>query len=232
MFISASFAVENFLDPKDNTNFSNGDIGELIINSELTDDELQEFVHKKITSIIYVLEFKLSGDERIFKVVFTPPPKKKSDKVYPFVVRGLNYTFDKDRVAQKFSLFNSEYTPKEERSPYLVVISFFLILLLAVTLGFFLVSYTKLAKIKSRIKKRVRFLTDNFYNASSREDLEGLYKMRKELIEFTDIDEQKWNLFERELNLIQFKKKWSREELNSLLLKKNEIGKVRGKNGI
>ena len=226
------WAEGNIVYPTGNTNFTNGDTAKLIITSDLSTEELQSLVHTKITKTIYVLSFKIDRDEKFFKVIFTPPPQKDAKKSYPFVVRGIDYNFDKARIPKDFNFFSSDYKPSANKSSVVLGTLFFLGSILMIIFGLLISSSIKLSKFKSIAKKRSHKLIDKFNNASTRLELEDLYKHKKDYFLYTCLDQNLWMIFEKELNKVQFRESWTSTELDSLLKKKNNIGEIGRRDGV
>lgn len=225
-------AQENYVVPKTNVNFSNGDRTNLIIESPLSDEELKKFENTKITDVIYAFKLVKTNGSREFEVIFSDPPKKPSEKQKPFQAKGINYTFDKERAGEQFIIFNTDYSPRLKSRSLGLIIYGFLIFLLGCPLYLIGKHFSELKKMIQGKKDKALILIDSLSSASTREDIENVFKNRHDYERLLVLDQENWLQFLNEINQIQFKGSWSSEELLQITNLKKKLGSPEAKDGI
>lgn len=223
---------ENYVLPKTNTNFTNGDRASLLIESPLSDEELRKFENTKITDVIYVFKFIAGNGDREFEVIFSDPPKKPSEEKKPFTAKGINYNFDKERAGDRFVIFDSKYSPRFESQYFGTAIIFFLVFLLLILIYMIITRYSQLRSQVNFKKEEAKKLIESFETAKKREQLESLFKNRAAYKELVSFDEKNWEELLEKINKIQFKNTWSEDDLEQVVQAKREIGPLEIKNGI
>ena len=234
IFFSLSlYAQENFVIPKYNNTFTNGDRATLLIESPLSDEELKSFENSKITDVIYVFSFHVDGGEREFEVIFSDPPKnQKEKKERPFKAKGINYTFDKERAGDNFVLFESDFN-RQLSTKFLkpILFSFLGILLLVLTFNI-LTRYRELRERKNLNKNRALDLIQKIENAKTRNDFEAIFADRKLVEEYVEINQIAWKKFQDAVFEIQYQPAWTESDAERIKSLARKLRDLRPKHGI
>lgn len=232
IFAFSALAQENFVIPKNNTNFTNGDTTTLLIESPLSDEELKKFENTKITDVIYVFKFSVENGEREFEVIFSDPPKKPSEKEKPFTAKGITYNFDKERAGDRFVIFDSKFSHQIESENLGIIICLLLLFLLITPLVMIIRNFSELRSRINQKKEMAQKLIETFNMAKKREQLEAIYQKRNEYQELVQLPEDSWSKFLEKINSIQFQSSWDVNELDEVLNLKKKVGALEIKNGI
>lgn len=213
-------------------NYTNGELVEFELKTELSFEKLKKFQHDFIHERIYVLSItEQTSGSYIVEAFVANPTEGQQKKSFPFELdSGINLEFDASRVEKNFQLFEEKYNK--------VVTPYFAYLISFLFLGIILLFYFKTRpdrilkkKLREMRRKKALQLFEFFQNAKSREELEVLFKKRREISNYLEIDNE-YKKFLNELNKIQYKKDWSDEEYTRLLSAKKKISEVRPKYGI
>lgn len=231
LFTFSAWATDNFVLPKNNNTFTNGDRATLLIESKLSDAELRKFENTKITDVIYVFKFTIEGGDREFEVIFSDPPQKKSDKERPFIAKGINYTFDKERTGNDFVLLDSNFSPTVESNFLATFVYVFLGVLLLLLIYYILKNSNELRHRRLSKERDAENLMALYKKAKSREDFENIFKKRKDFEEHLDFSVKNWEKLTEQINKLQYRPTWSEEDLKSvesLALKNSDMRIKRG----
>lgn len=216
LLILSTSAYANSLRPYGHDgSITNGDIINVLIESDKADEELAKLQGKRVTSLFYVLKFKKINEDRVFEIIVTNPPKEEKPEDNKFLATGFKYNFDESNVVGDFILFDEAY--KLKKNPYYEIIK---ILMIIFVLFLFVVLFKFIRrKIELNTKKknkRIEIL-NTLQGAHSRSGFEEVLKnsdLIKSHFETTiDLLEE----YKEELNKIQYKKQWTESEIATVL---------------
>lgn len=212
-----------------------GDVVEVEIQSELDSNDLEKYKYKRIHQNLFVLDFKVSGTQRIFSVFVANTPKQKKEaeetRKYPFELINSNIDEQKQVQIPDFHIKDKEYSHESSQVSYVSMLIYLLLALTVLIIFLFLYKKIKMKNKNKFLKNELIKMKDFITNAKTREDFEFIYKHRKDILKYyKEIDG--FDLFLKELNKIQFKKEWSPEELEEMKLLKSKLGIVEINNGI
>lgn len=214
--------------------FYNGEIYTVRIHSEKGDEELEGLEYKRITPVVYVMDFYVEDGERFFKVFVTNPPKKEEKIAVPFQLVDIEYKSTKKPPMMDFAVIESHFNLDKETKTYtiyyLVAGVLFLILL------FFLLKFFRVQKerraLRRKRKDKASALIEQFSQAQERSDFEAIYKRRSEIRQSVDLDQKNFNALMESINKIQYQKQWTLEELEQIRSDKNKVDVIGIKVGI
>lgn len=226
-------AQENYVLPKYNTKFTNGDRATLIIESPLSDEELKKFENTKITDVIYVFRFLNTDGDREFEVIFSDPPKEQKEKKQrPFVAKGIEYTFDKERAGDQFVLFESDYTNRIENQYFLPILWATLAVFILIPLYLLFLRYRELRLRIAEKKNRAYYFIKLIECMEKRSDFEEVYRNRKEIEELVELQKASWISLLEKIDEIQYKPEWLDDQVNTLKTLAKKQNDLRPKYGI
>lgn len=212
--------------PLDQVDIENGEIYSVVVESEKSIEELQAFKNKRINDIMYVLEVRKEFDKKIFKVFVTDPPKKKKDKV-DFVPVNFNYNSKNKNVGQEYITFDKKFELNQNKAmSYLWLILAAIGLIVLVILGVKLLVYQRRVSKERQIRKAEALeLQDLLQTAKIRPDFENIYKNRRKILKFLNLNEESFQEFLSYIDIIQYKPQWSENEIEEtkILFKKINI---------
>lgn len=198
--------------PIDEKEIVNGEIYNVKIISDKTEEELRSYKNKMINAVMYVMDVKILYEERHFEIFVTDPPKKKiDDKKIIFDMSEFKYAPKNQGQPQEFYKIDTKFSlDKSSQSSRIVWMSFSGLILLFIawfTRKYYLVKMKLRAKRKLK-RKQAEDLLEKIQNAKSRHDFELIYLNRKEITKLLDFEKQPFLGLLNEINKRQYKKEW------------------------
>lgn len=234
LLISQVYA-KDYVAPLEVTTINNGEIYEVLVVSDKTDEELAGFVNTKINDVMFVLDFKRENENRIFEVFVTDPPqpqKNQEPTEPPFAVSGLKYEYIKKNTQGKIEYISIDYEEALKNNWVKILISIIFILLVVAVFYFFIRIRKSDKYILKKLKKqKAKELKKQFENAKSREDFENLYNDKKYYLDLFTNHEELDEFFKR-LNKVQYKKDWKEEDIKYIRDAQVDVDILRSKNGV
>lgn len=213
----------------------NGEIYKVEIVSNKSPEELALFKNKKINDFMYVLDFiRTEEDSNLFEVFITDPPRPQKDKkVVPpaFAIKDIKYNYQKKNSQGEIELINYSYNyPEKETYGWMLGLFFCLAII-------FIILFIKKAAIKDHYslirlkKKKTKFLIEILNQAETREEFEAIIIQKKYLHDLFTVDESH-QAFLSSIEEIQYKERWTDEDIENLVAKKNKMNNLRPKYGV
>ena len=189
-------------------------LGDILYVEVINKSGNKVFDGKRIGNLLYVLD---KTDKNTFRVIVSPE-NTKNKKIEPnadtFELSGFKFEKGLDNYTQNFELDLKQYE-LEEASYKRYLIYLLIIFLSPFALKYFLIFLRKYEKKQKQRLKRKRLKT-MILKAKTREELERVYQYKREIKEYLKIEEDNLEDFLREMNNIQYKKRWSEEDIGSI----------------
>lgn len=234
IFISSAIA-KDYVAPLKETTINNGELYDVLVVSDKTDEELAGFINSKINDVMFVLDFKKENENRIFEIFVTDPPQPQQNeepKEPAFAVSGLKYEYVKKNTQGKVEYIAIDYQEALKKNwKTILLIAILLILLGAFAYFFIRVRKSEKYILKNLKKKKAKELKKQFEDATERQDFEMLYREKKYYLDlFSNSDEL--NEFFNRLNTVQYKKEWNEQDIKYIRDAQVNVDILRSKNGI
>ncbi|MBD64094.1 MAG: hypothetical protein CME62_02730 [Halobacteriovoraceae bacterium] len=212
----------------------NGDLVQLELETTLSPAELEPYKHTFIQKQIYLLDFKKMTSQLYSIEVFladpVPPAPNAEEKPFKFKLNEFAIETDKNRMAQEFTLMKKDYVPpKSYLFWYIIAFAVVLIILL-----FYLKTRPDRIFKKKLKERRVRITSELLTlikTAKTREELEEIYKRRKEIKNYLDLGVS-LKRYNKTLNEIQYKPQWDETDLSQVLKAKEKLMNSQVSDGI
>lgn len=238
LFSFSVLADQDVVVPATESNIiNNGEIYQVKIVSEKSDQELEEFENQKINDIMWVISFESKGDGRYFEVFVTDPPKPK--KVKPgeelerpaFGVSGFKYEYLRKNTQGAIEVFDIDYVQKRKLDLKSILLILFVIIIVLLIGLIYLKKTERSRKLKAIKKAKAKKLKEAFIVAKTREEFEELYEERRYFVDLFQESEELRDFFTT-INQVQYKKIWSQEDLKEILKKRNNFPDLRRRSGV
>ena len=185
-----------------------GDILEVdVINQDGNEVSLKE---NRFGKIFYVLE---KIEKNSYRVVVSPKKSADKDKVEKNIFEYRGFKFNQD-----LENFTNEYVTKEidiDLENVTINYTDYIILILVITIIVWYGPrlYRKYNE-KKKINQRKKFLINKINTIKTRNDIEEIYKYKKEWKDLFEINGETYNQIIQKINTIQYKKSWNDEDRN------------------
>ena len=185
-----------------------GDILEVeVINQDGNEVSLKE---NRLGKIFYILE---KIEKNSYRVVVSPNKSADKDKVEMNIFEYRGFKFNQD-----LENFTNEYVTKEididlENVTINYTYDIVLILVITIIVWYGPRLYRKYNE-KKKIKQRKKFLIKKINNIKTRNDIEEIYKYKKEWKDLFEISGETYKQIIQKINTIQYKKSWNDEDRN------------------
>lgn len=185
-----------------------GDILEVeVINQDGNEVSLKE---NRLGKIFYILE---KIEKNSYRVVVSPNKSADKDKVEMNIFEYRGFKFNQD-----LENFTNEYVTKEidiDLENVTINYTYYIVLILVITIIVWYGPrlYRKYNE-KKKIKQRKKFLIKKINNIKTRNDIEEIYKYKKEWKDLFEISGETYKQIIQKINTIQYKKSWNDEDRN------------------
>ncbi len=238
--LDGEFIVGEVLPAGEERKITNGEIYYVKIRSELTNEKLKEFENRRINTLMYVIKFLPEGDERIFKLFVTDPPKtkpgKKTDIKTYFKMDNFRYIFDKTKTANTLAQLDVPYELEKESSKIMRVLMLILVGMLLIPTGWFGAKLFQSRMIRKKERKTFKRIALDYLtlmqNARVRDEYEKIYAARKEIRRYLDLDEALFSKLLVEIDNYQYQAEWSETIFKSMQGKLEKVQDCRINRGI
>lgn len=223
----------NVITPAIESKLSAGEFIWVNIETKKSEVELRKYIDKKINEILYVNAYRNENGKHQFNVFVLNPPKKSEKKEVEFEIKGFDYHPLKTSQNPELVVKKNSYklTEKKQKNLQLIGISALACVFILIVLILIYKSNTKRKK-KKIFKIRGKEVLSSLKNINSREELERIYILRKEIIKYLDVDEVAFKKYLNKIDKLQYKKEWSNEEFEEVKKTLEKIDVVGVKRGI
>lgn len=207
--------IANTLIPYNENNLEAGEFLWIEVKTKKSADDLKSLINRRIHDNFFVKDFKIENGKKLFYVV-TLNSSKKPD-TYDFIIKGFNIK-SLQIMDQNYTVLSSDYKRNIQEN-----ITQKLLIYIVISFAILVIFFIIYKKIKYRRMVRQKTLAESEYlksivsNCKTREDIEKIYKNRKEIRSKLNIEYKIFDNLIQQLDEIQYKKDWSTEELNSLI---------------
>jgi hypothetical protein len=201
--------------PYEATEIESGELYKVKVVSKKDYADLTSFKNKRINEVMFVTEvIDNPPDGILFEVFVTTPPKGKKEEKYSFKYEGFKYKNDKKdlqgdlktlAVINPFDFTNFKFDRKYQ---ILISIALFIALLGLIVLIRKLFHHRKKKKLFSL---RAKELIELIKTAETKTDFENIYREKKQITKYVDIDEKAFIKFISTINDYQFRESWNEE---------------------
>lgn len=196
-----------------------GDILEVeVINQDGSKVNLKD---NRLGKIFYILE---NIEENTYRVVVSPKKSADKDNVEKdsFEYRGFKFNQDLKNFTNEYVTKEIELDLEKTGVSYIRYIIFSLIMIVFIWFG---PELYKKYHHKKKVNQRKKYLIKKINTIKTRNDIEEIYKYKKEWRDLFDISSDSYNQIVQILNTIQYKKSWDDEDRT---IANKAIKKLRG----
>lgn len=225
IFMSFGFAAEYEMKPIDSKEYTTGDILVLKVES-LEFDKALRFTNSRISNLLYVLNAFKKNEEVYFEAILSEDNNFVA-KEDTFKVDGLNYRPVKLNLEKGIDVVDSKIVLIKDNAIIIIAALIFLILLVLIVRLYL----KKLKNKRARVLQKTKLNINN--SEITRDHLEFFYRFRKDFKSLYTYSIVAYEDFESSLNSIQYKKYWSKEEYEKVVISyKALVVTSKEKNGI
>lgn len=228
LFFSFSIFANTVKPLGDNRTIVNGEIYNVVLESELSDEEVEAYQNSKINEIMYLLEYDKNLKPRQLKVFVTDPPQKKQEdenkEEIIFSYQGFQYKPEQKIKNPKLFSFqeNKTFTDEEIRIASIGLATLVALIIFVILLKVFKKWSQSRAKKRDE-KNEIEKLKESILLAKTRQEFEKIHRLRKKIYRFNSEPPKDFEMLLLKIYSIQYKSEWSEEELSELVQLKNKV---------
>jgi hypothetical protein len=167
-------------------------------------NQILQIKEKQVHKNLYLVEVNLVKDSPVGTFIATTERKTAE-----------NYSITLSNEVHVTKTENENFIYEKIKHSYISIPNWLIIIIFIVltVLTIYLKKIFKIKKLRMNFESSQKKFYDTLIKMSNRENLEGNYQLKKIAFEYFDFENKDWLEFEKYLNQIQYKEKWSDEEL-------------------